>query len=117
MISAEPGTCGEGLAANAELPEILGSLIEAMADLFGAHLDALDSSDPGSRPEIEAYTSLSQNHREAASLLGAIAGEMASYHTLPQADHDTAAMQRQQAVYERVLDQRRRLVACLQPQD
>jgi len=117
MTSAEPKTCGEGLAANAVLPEILGSLIDAMADLFRAHLEALDESDPGSRPEIDAYTSLSEKHRVAAVQLAAIAGEMSGYRTLLQAEHDPAAMQRQQAVYERVLEQRRRLVGLLQSGD
>jgi hypothetical protein len=117
MTSAEPKTCGEGLAANAMLPEILGSLMEAMADLFSAHVEAMDSNDPSSRPEIDAYTSLSRGHREAATQLAAIAGEMAGYRTLPQAEHDPAAMQRQQAVFERVLEQRSRLLALLRPVD
>jgi hypothetical protein len=57
-----------------------------------------------------------RKHREAAVQLAGIAGEMAGYRELPMALHDGDAMRRQQAVYERVLDQRRRLVALLQPE-
>ena len=115
MSDAAELTCGKGLAANAGQPEAIAGLLDAMAELFEAHRQALDDGDARSLPEIKAYESLARGHRDAAGALAAIAREMTGYRDLPQAEHDMSAMQRQGAVYERVLERRRRLRELLSP--
>ena len=38
----EQQTCGKGLASNASLPDKLGALTGAVADILEAHMPALD---------------------------------------------------------------------------
>jgi hypothetical protein len=85
-------TCGEGLAANAELPSRLGDLVSAMADILEAHLPSLDITDEPSRVEREAYLDLVREHREVTLQLQAIADQMAGYRDLPMGRHFDEAM-------------------------
>ncbi len=87
-------TCGKGLAANAVLPERLGAVAAAMAEVLRGHMDALNPADDAARPELDAYRSVSGKLAEAGSILDAAAREMTAYRDLPMAEHDMAAMTR-----------------------
>ena len=89
---ADEPTCGKGLAEHSALPAKLAELIGSVADNLEIHTKALDPSDTNARKELEAYESLTRQHRQIASLLRATAAEMAGYRDLPMGRHDEAAM-------------------------
>jgi formiminotetrahydrofolate cyclodeaminase len=55
---SEQPTCGHGLAANANLPAAMGSVLAGMAQNLDAHQAALDPGDPAARAELRAYLTL-----------------------------------------------------------
>jgi hypothetical protein len=81
-------SCGEGLAEQSVLPEQLGRLIDAMADVLEFHLTALDPDDE----EHAAYRKLTESQRSVAASLSAVAEQMAAYRDLPPAPHDADVM-------------------------
>jgi hypothetical protein len=85
-------TCGTGLAAHAPLPEKLGALTAAVADVLRVHMNALDLTDPRARQEHAAYGRLVADHRAAAGQLAAIAQQLRGARDLPMGRHDAAAM-------------------------
>lgn len=92
MQDEQPATCGEGLSANAVVPEKLGIFIGAMAELLQNHMRALDRSDPNARLEREAYEELVKQQRAIASSLSALAAAMRAYRNLPAAPHDEGVL-------------------------
>ena len=92
MEQQDDWTCGKGLAASAVLPERLGAVMAAMAEVLRVHMAALDPEDDASRREHEAYRRVSQHLDQAASQLDALAREMAAYRDLPMGQHDMEAM-------------------------
>lgn len=92
MTDETPGTCGEGLAAQAHLPDTVGALMAAMADVLAVHQQTLDLSDENARPEHHAYGELVQDLRRAAHELNAIAERMTGYRGLPMGRHDEARL-------------------------
>jgi hypothetical protein len=109
-------TCGEGLAHHAALPARLADLLSAVAENLEAHLTALDPNDPQSKPEHQAYVSLSGEHRAIESRLRALAGRMAASATLPMANHDEAALAspRLREAFARLVAEERATVDLLQ---
>jgi hypothetical protein len=89
---ADEPTCGKGLAANSWLPAKLGDVSSAMAAMLEIHTTALDLTDENSKREQEAYLSLVDKYREAATQLHALAKEMAGYRDLPMGRHDMTVM-------------------------
>jgi hypothetical protein len=85
-------TCGKGLAENAVLPEKLGAVAAAMADVLENHIQALDLTDPNATAEHDAYTKLVDAHRKIAAELRATADQMAGYGDLPMGGHDEQVM-------------------------
>jgi hypothetical protein len=85
-------TCGKGLAENAVLPEKLGAVAAAMADVLENHMQALDLTDPNAKAEHDAYAKLLDAHRRVAAELRATADEMAGYRDLPMGRHDEQVM-------------------------
>jgi hypothetical protein len=94
MEEQDDWTCGKGLAASAVLPERLGAVTAAMAEVLRVHMESLDPEDDASRREHEAYDRVSQQLGQAASHLDALAREMAAYRDLPMGRHDMEAMNR-----------------------
>jgi hypothetical protein len=92
MDQQDDWTCGKGLAANAVLPERIGAVMAAMAEVLHVHTEALDPEDEESRPEYDAYRRVSQQLGEIASQLDALAREMAAYRDLPMGRHDMEVM-------------------------
>jgi hypothetical protein len=113
----DPQTCGQGLAANADLPAKLAELMAVQADVLERHTKALDTTDANAKIEIDAYTSLVMSHRSVAGALKSLAQEMRSYHHLPMATHDVAVMtdpKGQMEPFRRFVAAERDLVALLQ---
>ena len=96
--SGQPSTCGEGLAANAIVPERLGKFIGAMAELLQNHMRALDGSDPNARLEFEAYDDLVGQQRTVAASLATLAAAMEGYRDLPAAPHDVHLLADQRSI-------------------
>jgi hypothetical protein len=94
MEQQDDWTCGKGLAASAVLPERLGAVMAAMAEVLHVHMEALDPEDDASRREHEAYRCVSQHLGQLASQLDDLAREMAAYRDLPMGRHDQEAMNR-----------------------
>ncbi len=117
MASDDQPTCGNGLAANAILPETLGQVTRAMADVLQAHVPALDLNDANSRQEAAAYESLIRGLRQASDQLTATAQEMAGYRDLPMGRHDLEAMAGQVEPFKAFVQQKRRLLSLLQETD
>jgi hypothetical protein len=94
MEQQDEWTCGKGLAASAVLPERLGTVLAAMAEVLRVHMEALDPEDDASQREHEAYRSVSQQLGQMASHLDVLAREMIAYRDLPMGRHDMEAMNR-----------------------
>jgi hypothetical protein len=80
-------TCGKGIAANAPLPDHLGRMAAATADVLEAHLPMLDVTDPHSAEEHALYVWLIEEHRRAAHVLQVVAERMAGARDLPMGRH------------------------------
>jgi hypothetical protein len=117
MDSDDQPTCGKGLAANAVLPEHLGQVTRAMANVLQAHVSALDLGDEHSRREYAAYENLIHELRQVADQLAATAQEMVGYRNLPMGRHDLAAMAQQVEPFRHYVQQKRNLLAVLQAMD
>ncbi len=85
-------TCGKGLAAYSPLPAAIGDLTDAMALVLELHMEALEISDPTTRPERDAYEELASAHRRLATELHGTARRMAGYRDLPMGRHDAQKM-------------------------
>ena len=69
MADEQPATCGEGLAANAVVPEKIAALFSAMADLLQNHTRSLDVGNANARLENDAYEHLVTDQRAIALTL------------------------------------------------
>ena len=92
MAEDEEWTCGKGVAANAALPERMGLLLAAVADVLGNHMRSLDNSDANGAQELAAYQRLVDENRAAAGALAGLAATMRGYRDLPAAEHDMAKL-------------------------
>jgi hypothetical protein len=112
----EQPTCGKGLAEHSVIPGKLAELTAAVAENLEAHMKALDSQDPSSKKEHEAYVILVKEHREAAAELKATANRMAGYQDLAMGKHDESLMAgpRVRAAFEAYVRIKLELVALLQ---
>ena len=110
-------TCGMGVAANAVLPAKLAELMAARAEVLERHTRALDLTDPASRQELDAYTSLVRAHRAIANDLARLARQMAAFRDQPMGRHDLAVMadpSGQAEAFGRFVGIERQLAALLQ---
>ena len=112
----DPASCGPGLAHNAVLPQKLGELMAAMAEILELHRHALDLSDDGARQEHEAYTLLVGRQRAIATELTVTARAMEGYRDLPPAKHDEKALSAPSfaAAFERFVTVKQELAALLE---
>ena len=88
----EESTCGQGLAQHAELPLLMGELMDSIADNLSAHLPGLVPSDENSQQEKQVYEHLAARVREAGAMLHAISTEMAGHQDMPMGEHDLQAL-------------------------
>jgi hypothetical protein len=115
-MTAQPQTCGQGLAEHAALPKRIAVLIDALAENLETHMQALDLSDSDARAERDAYERLAVQHRRIAAQLEAVGAEMAGYEDLPMGRHDEAALSSPQAAdsFERFVRGQGELLALLE---
>jgi hypothetical protein len=90
-------SCGQGVAANAVLPEKIGALLGAMANLLQNHMRLLDVSDSNAKQEREAYERLIKALGAIASSSQELASRMRSYRDLPDATHDVRVLADQES--------------------
>jgi hypothetical protein len=83
-----PDTCGQGLAANAVVPERMAALLDATANVLQNHIRSLNPADAVARLERNAYEHIISEQRGVASKLSSLARAMRSYRDLPMAAHD-----------------------------
>lgn len=88
----EESTCGQGLAQTAAVPQLIGDLMNAIADNLVAHLPMLVAEDEATQQERRVYEHLARRHRDAAAMLQAIATEMAKQQDMRPGQHDLEAM-------------------------
>ncbi len=88
----EPATCGQGLAANAVIPERMAALLSATADVLQNHMRSLDPADDKARLERDAYQHIIGEQRGIVASLGGLARAMRSYRDLPMAPHDESVL-------------------------
>lgn len=114
-MDEQPTTCGQGLAANARLPEAIGEVLGAMADVLEDHRQALDLRDPDARPEHDAYAKLVGELRAVSTHAGSIARQLTGYRDLPMGAHSEERMTAPQAweVFHRFVTAERRLLQSL----
>ena len=114
----EEPTCGQGLARHAELPSLVGDLIESVADNLSAHLPGLVSSDENSQHERHVYEHLAGRLRQAGAMLHAIGTEMAGHQDMPMGEHDLRALSSGEAIdaLERTTRVEARVIAWVQEQ-
>jgi len=112
----EQPTCGRGLAERSVLPEKLGRLVAALAEVLETHTNALDPADNHSRIEHGAYLLLVEEHRRIAAELAATAKRMAGYWNLPMGKHIPEAMSNPKALeaFERFVEIEGEVVSALQ---
>ena len=116
MEELEEQTCGRGLAENSALPAQLAEVTEAMADNLMAHMQALELDDEPARQEHAVYLRLTEEQRQAAARLRAVAGEMAAARDLPMGRHDTQTMTSPEVAeaFQRFVKAKQELLALLQ---
>ena len=116
MDEQEEQTCGRGLAENSALPAQLAEVTEAMADNLMAHMQALELDDEPARQEHAVYLRLTEEQRQAAARLRAVAGEMAAARDLPMGRHDTQTMTSPEVAeaFQRFVKAKQELLALLQ---
>lgn len=112
----EQRTCGKGLAERSALPEKLGRLVAALAEVLEVHTKALDLADSNAKAEHAAYSRLVEEHRKIAAELAATAKRMAGYWNLPMGKHDQPAMSHPRAfeAFETFVEREAELMAALQ---
>jgi hypothetical protein len=115
---ADEPTCGQGLASHAALPQVMGELMDAVADNLSAHLPGLVSRDDASVYERRVYERLEAQQRDAAAMLRAIGTEMSRHRDMPMGEHDLDAMSPRDVTeaLRRMVRAERQLVARLQEQ-
>jgi hypothetical protein len=84
-MQEEPDTCGQGLAANAVVPERMAALLDATANVLQNHIRSLNPADAVARLERNAYEHIISEQRGVASKLSSLARAMRSYRDLPMA--------------------------------
>src|SRR5215207_7745257 len=112
----EQQTCGRGLAEHSELPARLAEVVEAMADNLRVHMQALELDDEPARQEHAVYLRLTEEQRQAAARLRAVAGEMAAARDLPMGRHDQQTLTSPEVAeaFQRFVRAKQELLALLQ---
>ena len=111
----EQQTCGRGLAEHSALPAQLAEVTEAMAENLRVHMQALELDDEPARQEHAVYLRLTEEQRQAAARLRAVAGEMAAARDLPMGRHDAQTMSSPEVAdaFRRFVEARQELLAVL----
>jgi len=85
-------TCGEEMAANAEVPEQLSRLFTHVAQNMDAHARWVGTTTPEARAEHAAMLALAADYRAIASAADRAVVTMRKHRNLPAAPHDPRAL-------------------------
>ncbi len=87
-------TCGQELAADAEVPAALAVLMRHVAENMDRHATWVGSDTPASRRENEALAGLAARYLAIATAAEEAAGAMTAMRDLPPAPHEPARLDR-----------------------
>src|SRR6478609_5029222 len=87
-------TCGEEIAASAEVPEAWRDLMRHVAMNLEAHASWVGTASPAARAEHEGIVRVAAAYRDMAAAAERAADLMRSLRALPAAPHDPAAFDR-----------------------
>jgi hypothetical protein len=90
----DPPTCGEEIAASAEVPEAWCDLMRHVAINLEAHASWVGTASPAARAEHEGMLRVAAAYRDMAGAAERAAVLMRSLRALPVALHDPAAFDR-----------------------
>jgi hypothetical protein len=93
-VVAEEPTCGQELAADAEVPAALGALFRHVADNMDAHARWVGDATAPARRERDALADVAERYRAISSAAEGAAAAMAAMRELPAAPHDPARLDR-----------------------
>jgi hypothetical protein len=113
-IENDSPTCGEELAASAEVPEAWRDLMRHVAINLEAHASWVGMASPAARAEHEGMLRVAAAYRDMADAAERAAVLMRSLRALPAAPHDPAAFDRAAfASWMRAKIDRQRALAAL----
>ncbi len=89
-VESEPATCGEEIAASAEVPQAWGDLMRHVALNLEAHAVWVGTASPAARAEHEGMRRVAAAYRDMADAAHRAVALMRSLQPLPAAPHDPA---------------------------
>jgi hypothetical protein len=90
-VQNETPTCGEEIAASAEVPEAWRDLVRHVAINLEAHATWVGTASPAARAEHDGVTRVAAAYRDMADAADRAATLMRSMRALPSAPHAPAA--------------------------
>jgi hypothetical protein len=87
-------TCGQELAEDAEVPELLGQLWEHVASNMLAHAKWVGTATPAAAGEHDALLHIAREYRNIAAAAERAASVMRSMDQLPPARHEPSRLDR-----------------------
>lgn len=90
-VDNEAPTCGEEIAASAEVPEAWRELMRHVAINLDAHASWVGTASPAARAEHDGVRRVAAAYRDMADAADRAAALMRSMWALPSAPHDPAA--------------------------
>jgi hypothetical protein len=95
-MAYEEATCGEELAQDAEVPELLGELWEHVATNMVVHAKWVGTATPEAAAEHDCLTHVAREYRNIAAAAERAAAIMRSMADQPAAAHDPSRLDRSQ---------------------
>jgi prophage DNA circulation protein len=93
-MSQEEATCGQELARDAEVPELLAELWEHVAGNMAAHARWVGTATPAAAAEHDCLMHIAREYRNVAAAAERAAAIMKSMDGLEAAPHDPARLDR-----------------------
>lgn len=90
----EEATCGQELAQDSEVPELLGQLWEHVASNMVTHAKWVGTATPAAAAEHDCLTHIAREYRNVAAAAERAAAIMKSMEGLEPAPHDPARLDR-----------------------
>ncbi|HYQ16324.1 MAG TPA: hypothetical protein VEQ58_11225 [Polyangiaceae bacterium] len=87
-------TCGQELARDADVPELLGELWEHVATNLVAHAKWVGTASADAAAEHDSLTQIAREYRDIAAAAGRAAAIMKSMHDFAPAPHDPQLLDR-----------------------
>jgi hypothetical protein len=93
-MQVDETTCGQELARDAQVPELLGQLWEHVATNLQSHARWVGTATPAAAAEHDALVHIAREYRYIAAAAERASAIMKSLHDLPPAAHDPAHLDR-----------------------